>query len=411
MSIHGYNSNGSWQDRLSECLLERNLYSAPYKYGRKILRVLPHQINNDVEGFKKWYFETVNKTSYNLKISEPFHRPSIIAHSLGTWILVKTLTKYPEIKFDKIFLFGSIIPSEFDWFKLILRDQINSVVYEKADKDKIVPLGLLFTGSLKPCGTNGFVQKCSFIKEEVLSLFGHSDFDYKEHLFQYLDKRLLVTPHQLSAINGRDLTEKEITKVFKETLSIDRLVYAVDYQNFPIAINKAIEWFRIEKDIWSFVRNVFTKKILGYINALPVEDDVYNKFCKGEITESEIRPIDIVDYDNCENFNLLILSIAINKNIKTEETMLTKGRIVEMLIMSFMYKLEVYNAKSKLKKMAAFAWSDEGAKLCKGFCMTSSNADSAEHPLYEVDFKKLKRNSLNKANFMSKWWYDKHLRI
>lgn len=411
MSIHGYNSIGQWQDTLTTCLNELNLISLPYKYGRKIFKVLPRHIDNDVEKFRDWYFENVENVTYGLRISEPFHRPSIMAHSLGTWILAKALTKYPEIKFDKIFLFGSIIPEKFDWFKLILGDQVNSVVYEKASKDKIVPLGLIFTGSLKPCGTKGFIQKSSFIKEETLSLFGHSDFNYKAHLSKYLTKWLPEKPHQLSVIPGRSIDERTARKIFNETGKIDQIIYSEEYQESPITTEKAIRWFRIEKDIWSFIKNVYTKTAIGYINAVPVSNDIYEKFCSGELAESDIQPTDIIDYDNCTEYNLLVLSIAIKKSVLDEETSLTKGRIAEMLIMSFIYKINIHNAKSKLNKIAAFAWTDEGKKLCQGFCMTKNQKSTNEHPLYEVDLKKLTTSMLNEANFMSKWWYKQHLNI
>jgi len=94
--------------------------STPYKYAYKVFRVLRYQIDNDAENFRDWYFNITDDANFGLKIAEPFHRPSIMAHSLGTWILVKMLSKYPEVKFDKIFLFGSIIPANFDWFQLLL---------------------------------------------------------------------------------------------------------------------------------------------------------------------------------------------------------------------------------------------------------------------------------------------------
>jgi len=406
MSIHGYNSNGEWQNKVTDCLSDQGLTSIPYNYGRKIFRILPHHIKNDVQAFRDWYFEKINNPTYGIKKLEPFHRPSIMAHSLGTWILAKALTKYPEIKFDKIFLFGSIIPSNFDWFKLILGDQVNSVIYEKANKDKIVPLGLLFTGSIKPCGTKGFVQKSTFIKEEVYPLFGHSDFNYQAHITRILEKHLFSTPHQLSVIHGRNLSQKEITKYFKDTSKIDYLTYPEEYHNSPLTLDNAINWFKIEKDIWSFIKNIYNNSTIGYINAVPVDDNVYDKFCSGEISETDLKASDILDYDNCITYNLLVLSIAIKKSQLKEDTTLNKGRIAEMLIMSFIYKINLHNNKSrKLKKIAAFAWTDEGMKLCNGFCMTKKDGEFSIKPLYEIDLTNSKNINTNGANFMSKWWY------
>lgn len=410
MSIHGYKSKGKWQDLLDECVKSESLISTPYKYGYKIFRILPRHIKKDVEKFRDWYFSIVENPSYELNINEPFHRPSIIAHSLGTWIVAKALLKYPELKFDKIFLFGSIIPEIFDWFKLILNDQVNSVFYEKAKKDSIAPLGLIFTGSLRPCGTKGFIQKSSFLKEEVFSLFGHSDFNYKAHFKEYIIKRLNEIPHQLSIKHGRQISEQNIKKHFKESGEIDALCYPAEYTQNEISLEKALEWFRIEKDIWSFVINSYTKSVIGYINAMPVNDETYNEFCNGTLLEKDIQASEIQDYDTTSSFNLIILSIAIKKSILNEDTFITKGRIAEMLIMSFIYKMNLHS-KNKLNKMAAFAWSAEGKKLCEGFCMNRTNNNVNGFALYELDFKSFPYAKMKNANFMSSWWYRKMMKV
>lgn len=405
MSIHGYNSNGDWQNKVTNCLTDLKLKSFPYSYGRKIFRVLPHQIKNDVDAFRDWYFEVVEDPKNGIRISEPFHRPSIMAHSLGTWILAKALTKYPEIKFDKIFLFGSVIPFNFDWFKLIIGAQINAVIYEKAKKDKIAPLGLIFTGSIKPSGTKGFAQKSTFIKEEVNQLFGHSDFNYNAHIKNVLNKHLYNEPHQLAVIHGKDLGQWQIGKYFKDSSKIDLIIYPEEYHSSPLTLENAINFFKIEKDIWSFIKNTRNNSIIGYINAIPVDDEVYKKFCSGEIIESNLKASNILDYDNCESYNLLVLSIVIKKSQLKEDTTLNKGRIAEMLIMSFIYKIKLYNNKCrKLKRIGAFAWTDEGIKLSNGFCMTKKEGKSNK-PFYEIDFTKQLNININGANFMFRWWY------
>lgn len=410
MSIHGYKSKGKWQKSLTECITAENLISAPYNYGFKVFRILPHHIRNDVKDFRDWYFSIVDDPNYSLRISEPFHRPSILAHSLGTWIIAKALMTFPEIKFDKIFLFGSIIPEDFDWFKLILNDQVNSVIYEKAEKDRIASLGIIFTGSNKPCGTKGFIQKSSFLKEEIFSLFGHSDFNYKAHFKEYILKHLAAAPHQLSIIHGRKTYEKDIKRLFRHTTNIDRLIYPLEYTQNEISEQKALEWYRIEKDIWSFVINSYSDTVIGYINAIPVNDETYAKFCSGKLDEKSIQASEIQDYDTSENYNLIILSIAIKKSIQNDDTVITKGKIAEILIMSFIYKINLHNSgKKKINKMAAFAWSAEGKKLCEGFCMKKTSNAEQNFPLYEIDIRNLSKDQVRNANFMSTWWYKQLL--
>lgn len=82
-----------------------------------------------------------------------------------------------------------------------------------------------------------------------------------------------------------------------------------------------------------------------------------------------------------------------------------------MLIMSFINKITHHNeGKNKLKKFAGFAWTDEGKKLCEGFCMEKSDKTHA-HSLFEVSLQQLTSESILEANFMAKWWYKELLSI
>lgn len=133
MSIHGYNSFGNWQRKLEEALTNTNIQGFHFKYGRRII-VWPSLVSKIVKQFRDWYFSITDNIKYNIDISEPYHRPSIIAHSLGSWILVKAMERFPEIKFDKIILVGSIIPNDYDWINLIVKGQINNIVCEVSEK-------------------------------------------------------------------------------------------------------------------------------------------------------------------------------------------------------------------------------------------------------------------------------------
>lgn len=410
MSIHGYFSKGEWQKTLEDALEETNINHEPYNYGRKIFRILPHQINKDIKKFRDWYFNKTNQL--NLRIEEPFHRPSIIAHSLGSWILAKALLKYPELKFDKIFLHGAIVPSDFDWFKLILRGQVNSIICETSENDNVVPLGFIFTGKFNPCARFGIRQKSSFIKEEFIAEYGHSTFQYKEHFKQYVIKRLNQTPHQLSVVNGSETTETEILRIFKQSNEIDKSAYPELYNNSPITIEKALDWYRIEKNIWSFVKNIYTQEILAYINTVPVDDETFEKFMTGEISETNLPTNKIQELDISKSYSLIVLSIAIKKGLIYEENTLHKGRITEFLIMAAITKISAYNNKRiKIKKIGAAAWSAQGEKLCEGFCMTKTQKSSNDFPYYEIDLQNFNRKLISEANFMSKWWLKNKLKV
>lgn len=409
MSIHGWNSDRDWQHSLSNILSSLGYVSIPYRYGRKIFRIFKWQLNKDVEKFRKWYSLEINNKNYNISIDKPFYRPSIVAHSLGTWILAKALLKDPDIKFDKIILVGSIIPPDYDWFKLILNDQVNKVIYERTNKDKVVRLSRFITGSWKTCTRHGFIQKSTFIEEKLCEHFGHGDFSYDEHLRGLIKKHMPEVPHQLCAVYGRALDEKTIRQYFLETVRIDKEVYndAV-YLETPITLENGVSWFSAEPDIYTFVKNAYEGSILGYINAIPVDDDTYEKFISGDLKEHQITEEHVLNYDTCKEYNLLILSVAIKRSGFDANHPFQK-KITEILMMAFLNKH--LNLESKLKKFAAIAWNKPGKNLCEGFSMSTKKKDENGHGIYEFDIEKLdelrKENGAKRnPNFMARWLYD-----
>lgn len=221
MSIHGWASKGKWQNELTISLNRNHILSAPYNYGFRFFRASPWHIGRLVRKFRDWYFLTVDSQELGLQITDPLNRPSIMVHSLGTWIVARAIQKYPKIKFDKIFLFGSIIPSDFDWYNLIINDQVNSIIYEKANSDGVVPWSFIFTGSFNPSSKKGFSQESPFVEPVMVTKFGHSDFQYSERFKTYIQQRLYKEPHLLSIKRGRDLNHEQIKEYFKETLRID----------------------------------------------------------------------------------------------------------------------------------------------------------------------------------------------
>jgi hypothetical protein len=244
MSIHGYLSLGKWQGIASDVIRDHELIPCEFKYGFTV-RFDKWKINGLVERFKDWYFQEVKNHLY--RFDEPFHRPSIICHSLGSWIVAKALQKYPEIKFDKVFLHGSIIPRSFNWYPLIIGDQVNKIITERSKKDFVVLFGWLFTKKLYSCCRNGFIQQTTYIKYEYVSLFRHSDFQYKVRFDSQLKNHLYDTPVQLKVIHGGDVEMREMRRIFRETSRIDRQIYGVDYSANPISMDNVLEWAEIEK--------------------------------------------------------------------------------------------------------------------------------------------------------------------
>jgi hypothetical protein len=401
MSIHGYLSKGGWQLDLSEVIIENGLLSKEFKYGFTI-RFDSFKQSRLVDRFREWYFNQVN----GLRIEEPFHRPSIVAHSLGSWIVAKAMLKYDDIKFDKVFLHGSIVPRDFDWYTLILRDQVNRITVEKSKRDWVLYLSFVLTGSFYPCGRYGFIQKCTFIKTIDVSKFSHSDFQYRSRWENQIKNQLIDPPTQLRVVHGSDISMKELKRYFKETLKIDMSVYGQDYLERPVTLNTALEWAEVEKNIWSIMLNSYSNKVVGYINTIAVDDETMLKFLNGEIAESDIQASSLVSFSVPGSLNIIVMSIALSKETLEHYGGVLGSKPGELLIISLADKLAKLSEDGrKLKKIGSIAWTPPGEALCKAIGLDKNGKSIQGHPIYSTTTSQLK--SKTDIHPLCKWWLHK----
>src|SRR5438105_3841065 len=85
--------------------------NCPYDFGRYGIHkfLCPSSNNKAVEEFYEWYNSIIKDRNYDINAKDYLKRPSIVAHSLGSYLVGMCMLKYPEVKFDKIILCGSIL--------------------------------------------------------------------------------------------------------------------------------------------------------------------------------------------------------------------------------------------------------------------------------------------------------------
>jgi hypothetical protein len=85
----------------------------------------------------------------------PFH---FVGHSNGTYVLGQALKYVTPIKFDRVYLAGSVLPPAFDWLACADRKQVGRLVNVCAGKD--TPVAWLCSGlrgfGMKDVGVGGF---------------------------------------------------------------------------------------------------------------------------------------------------------------------------------------------------------------------------------------------------------------
>jgi len=112
-------------------------------------------------------------------------RPSIIAHSFGSYLVAALLTKFPELVFDKIILTGSIVDRAFDWPALLSKGQVNLVRNDYGALDRVPGLATWVVGDTGDSGRQGFTKAHERLIQQKFPKHGHSDYFHRQHFVQY----------------------------------------------------------------------------------------------------------------------------------------------------------------------------------------------------------------------------------
>ncbi|HSZ84603.1 MAG TPA: hypothetical protein VK787_01160 [Puia sp.] len=394
-SIHGFKSHGKWQTKLADILTTKKIPGKSFDYGYQFLSCLnPGFRKMLVKNFYHDYCLLLQNRDYKIDTRNPLRRPSVIAHSLGSFILCKAMMKYPDIRFDKIILCGSIVHEDFNWDLLFKRNQVHFVRNEFSSSDKIVRWGWLLSLNRKcRSGRKGFLRSASFFNQEEFEYFDHSSFFEGGHINKYWIPFLLKEPPNFHIINGEDIESlDQFTKFFNQTLRIDDDSFGneVNWKEFAIPDGLAEQWIEINRSIYSFLATDSKhQRIIGYINAMPLEKKIFEKLLEGKIHDNEIEPTNILTYEECNSeIDLYIMSIALNPNFQTMHLGL-RDLGFEKLFNSIIDKLsKLFIEKGiKVRRLAAVGWTKKGERLCQllGMRETGAVEEQTNKPIYLLE--------------------------
>ena len=113
ITLHGIRTAARWQKTLAEQLSKAGFIPVSFDYGW--FSVLPflfqRQRDKKIREFVDWY--------QSVRERYPSVVPSVIAHSLGTYIAARAISESSGVvKFEKIIFCGSIVPVAFPWSKV-----------------------------------------------------------------------------------------------------------------------------------------------------------------------------------------------------------------------------------------------------------------------------------------------------
>jgi serine/threonine-protein kinase len=108
------------------------------------------------------------------------HPPSVIAHSLGSYLAARLLCKYDEVRFDRVIFCGSIVDVAYPWSSIFDAHRVTRVLNECGKKDLWSKVAGWFVSDAGPSGTEGFSDSAAGrVITRRRPEFRHSDFFYE----------------------------------------------------------------------------------------------------------------------------------------------------------------------------------------------------------------------------------------
>ena len=153
--LHGIRAGkDTWVHEVQEMLAGKDpkpvTYGPSYGYFSAASFAIPWTRRRTLRGFLDNYSELFAKYR-----GSSFH---FAGHSNGTYILGRALREVPAIRFDRVYLAGSVLPRTYNWSAVLDRKQVKQIRNDRADRD--VPVALLCSAlrglGMHDVGTGGF---------------------------------------------------------------------------------------------------------------------------------------------------------------------------------------------------------------------------------------------------------------
>jgi len=178
ISIHGIRTRGVWQKEITPSLNYAGFTHVPLDYGRfGLLRFLYRPARQrQVDAFREAYRLHGARTTKG--------SPSLIAHSLGSYIVTEAMAKY-NLRFDKMVLCGAIVKCDYDWDAAHSARFMNRVLNDHGRLDVWARVAERFLTDAGQSGLTGFTRTAggSVINRDH-ARFGHSDYFYEQNYLE-----------------------------------------------------------------------------------------------------------------------------------------------------------------------------------------------------------------------------------
>lgn len=172
ITVHGIKSEGEWSAEVCHIASSNGWIVAPFSYGYRNAGVLsePSERREIVDQFRRHIYDIRDR--YGAQIS-------VIAHSFGTYVVVKYLLGFdsPPVVVDTLILTGSILTPELDLNRF--EGRAAKIIHEVAPQDSVVKYakpGSLWSDELfGKSGQVGFTTLTERIEQRTAEIFTHNN--------------------------------------------------------------------------------------------------------------------------------------------------------------------------------------------------------------------------------------------
>jgi hypothetical protein len=189
--------------------------------------------------------------------------------------------------------------------------------------------------------------------------------------------------------HGRTIRDSDAyIQIFKNTNAIDDEVFGslTHYRDAEPSDSLVLEWLRINPDIYTFLIHRESPQTVGYLNAIPVSDSLYERIRRGQVSDTEVSASEVLPFFGAQRIRIYVMSIAIKQKYRRFGEGLFQQAYIQLLT-GFLDKLH-FHAKTEGVKATHFlatAWTPEGHHICKFLGMAPVGTDRFADTIYELD--------------------------
>ena len=179
ITLHGIRTRGAWQKEIAPRIAQYGMIPVLLDYGYFNLFQFLNPWARD--GRVKWLRDEVAQV-----VRDYPHAPvSIVAHSLGTYLVARLIEEERAFNFETILFAGSIVRTDYDWIRVLEANRVKYVANYIAKNDIWPQLASRVVRGAGRAGVDGFVAQHASLFQHSHSKYGHSDY-FNPHTFEEL---------------------------------------------------------------------------------------------------------------------------------------------------------------------------------------------------------------------------------